>query len=74
MAKYTLKLLWYEHLSRKNKKMLKNVKVLLYAYFYNIPLNELGQTFFSIHNLTFSRLPNIGKVRIKVEPKNNYFS
>ena len=33
------------------------MKVLLYAYFYNTSLNELGPTYFSIYNLLFSHFP-----------------
>ena len=45
--------------------------VLLYTYFYNISLNALRPTFFNIYNL---HSPNIGKIRVKVGPKTNYFS
>ena len=48
--------------------------VLLYTYFYNISLNVLRPTFFNIYNLPFLRSPNIGKIRVKVGPKTNYFS
>ena len=48
--------------------------VLLYTYFYNISLNVLRPTFFNIYNLPFLPSPNIGKIRIKVMPKTNYFS
>ena len=54
--------------------MLKNIKVLLYTNFYNISLNVLRQTFFNICNLSFLRSPNIGKIRVKVGPKTDYFS
>ena len=54
--------------------MLKNVTVLLYTNFYNISLNVLRPTFFNIYNLPFLRSPNIGKIRVKVGPKTNYFS
>ena len=48
--------------------------VLLYTYFYNISLNILRPNFFNIYNLSFLRCPNIGKTRVKVGPKTNYFS
>ena len=54
--------------------MLKNMTVLLYIYFHNISLNVLRPTFFNIYNLPFLRSPNIGKIRVKVGPKTNYFS
>ena len=47
--------------------------VLLYKYFY-ICLKLLRPTFFNIYNLPFLRSPNIGKIRVKVGPKTNYFS
>ena len=50
----------------------KNMTVLLYTYFY-IFLNVLRPTFFNIYNLPFLRSPNIGKIRVKVGPKTNYF-
>ena len=34
----------------------------------------LRPTFFNIYNLPFLRSPNIGKIRVKVGPKTNYFS
>ena len=58
----------------KIKNVLKNMTVLLYTYFYNISLNILRPTFFNIYNLPFLRSPNIGKIRVKVGPKTNYFS
>ena len=54
--------------------MLKNMTVLLYTYFFNISLNVLRPTFFNIRNLPFLSSPNIGKIRVKVGPKTNYFS
>ena len=53
--------------------MLKNMTLLLYTFFY-ISLNVLTPTFFNIFNLSFLRSPNIGKIRVKVVPKTNYFS
>ena len=58
----------------QNKNALKNMTVLLYTYFYNISLNVLRPAFFNIYNLPFLRSPNIGKIRVKVGPKTNYFS
>ena len=54
--------------------MIKNLAVLSYIYFYNISLNVLRPTFFDIYNLPFLLSPNIGKIRVKVGPKTNYFS
>ena len=48
--------------------------LLLYTYFLNISLNVLRPTFFNICNLPFLSSPNIGKIRVKVGPKTNYFS
>ena len=36
--------------------------------------NVLRPTFSNIFNLPFSSSPNIGKIRVKVWPKTNYFS
>ena len=63
-----------EYPFKQNKNISKNMAVLLYTYFYNISLNTPRLTFFSIYNLPFLRSPNIGKVRVKVGPKTNYFS
>ena len=63
-----------EYPFKPNKNVLKNMTVLLYTYFYNISLNVLRPTFFNIYNLPFLRSPNIGKIRVKVGPKTNYFS
>ena len=46
----------------------------LYTYFYDISLNEFRPTLFNIYNLPFLRSPNIGKIKVKVRPKTNYFS
>ena len=59
---------------KQNRSMLKNMTVLLHTYFFNISLNVLKPTFFNIYNLPFLRPPNIGKIRVKVGPKINYFS
>ena len=61
-------------LSSKIKICEKNMTVLLYTNFYNISLNVLRSTFLNIHNLHFLRSPNIGKIRVTVEPKTDYFS
>ena len=50
------------------------MSVLLYIYFHNISLNVQSPTFFDIYNLTFLRSLNIGKIRVKAEPKTNNFS
>ena len=53
--------------------MLKSMTVLSYTIFYNISLNVLRPTFFNIYNLSFLRSPNIGKIKVNVGQKNNYF-
>ena len=63
-----------EYPFKQNKSMLKNMTVLLYTYFFNISLNVPRPTFFNICSLPFLRSPNIGKIRVKVEPKTYYFS
>ena len=63
-----------EYPFKQNRGMLKNMTVLLYTYFLNISLNVLRPTFFNICNLSFLSSPNIGKIKIKVGPKGNYFS
>ena len=63
-----------EYPLKQDKDMLKNMIVLLYTYFYNISFSVLRPTFFNIYNLPFWRSPNIGKIRVKVRPKTNYFS
>ena len=55
---------------KENKNTLKIMQVL----FYNISLNWLRQNFLNICNLPISHFPNIRKIRVKVGPKNNYFS
>ena len=62
-----------EYPLKQNKNVLKNMTVLLYTYFYNISLNVLRPTFFNIYNLPFLHTLNIGKIRVKVGPKTNYF-
>ena len=63
-----------EYPFKQNRSMLKNMTVLLYMYFFNISLNVLRPTFFNTCNLPFLSSPNIGKIRVKVGPKTNYFS
>ena len=63
-----------EYPFKQNKNTLKNIKVPLYTYFYNISLNVLRPTFFNIYNIPYLLSPNIGKIRVKVGPKTNYFS
>ena len=63
-----------EYPFKQNKNMLKNMTVLLYTNFYKISLNALRPTFSNIYNLPFLRSPNIGKIRVKVGPKTDYFS
>ena len=63
-----------EYPFKQNKNMLKTMTVVLHRNFYNISLIVLRPTFFIIYNLTFLRSPNIGKIRVKVEPKTDYFS
>ena len=62
-----------EYPFKQNRSMLKNMTVLLYTYSFNISLNAQRPTFFGICNLPFLRSPNIGKIRVKVGPKTNYF-
>ena len=63
-----------EYPFKQNRSMLKKMSVLLYTYFLNISLNVLRPIFFNICNLPFLSSPNIGKIRVKVGPKTNYFS
>ena len=63
-----------EYPLKQNKNVLKNMTVLLYTYFHNISLNVLRPTFFNVYNLPFLCSPNIGKIRVKVGSKTNYFS
>ena len=63
-----------EYPFKQSRSTLKNMTVLLYTYFVNISLNVLRPNFFNICNLTFLHCPNIGKIRVKVGPKTNYFS
>ena len=57
-----------EYPFKQNKNILKNMKGLLYTYFYKIFSNALRPIFFNIYNLPFLRILNIGKIRIKVGP------
>ena len=63
-----------EYPFKQNRSILKNVTLLLYTYFFSISSNVPRRTFFNICNLPFLRCPNIGKIRVKVGPKTNYFS
>ena len=63
-----------EYPFKQNKNMLKNMAKLSYTNFYNISLNVLRPTFFNIYNLPFLRSPNIGKIRVKVGSKTDYFA
>ena len=63
-----------EYPFKENKNTLKIIQVLLYTHFYNISLNVLRPNFLNICNLPISHFPNIRKIRVKVEPKTNYFS
>ena len=63
-----------EYTFKQNRGMLKNITALLYTYYFNISLNALRPIFLNICNLPFLRFPNIGKIRVKVGPKTNYFS
>ena len=49
--------------------MLKNMKILLYTYFYDISLNAIKPNFFNAYNLTFSCSPNLGKSKSKLAQK-----
>ena len=71
---YKLLIKFSEYPFKQNRSMLKNMTVLLYTYSFNISLNAQRPTFFGICNLPFLRSPNIGKIRVKVGPKTNYFS
>ena len=62
-----------EYPLKQNKNVKKHGSA-IYTYFYNIFLNVLRVTFFSIYNLPFLCSPNISKIRVKVGPKTNYFS
>ena len=63
-----------EYPFKENKNTLKNIQVLLYTHFHNISLNVLRPSFLNICNLPISHFSNIGKIRVKVGPKTNYFS
>ena len=62
-----------EYPFKQNENVLKNMTGLFYTYFDNISLNVLRPTFSNIRNLPFLHSPNIGKIRVKVGPKTNYF-
>ena len=59
---------------KQSRNILEHMTVLLYTYFLNISLNVLRPTFFNACNWPFLCSLNIGKVRVKVGPKANYFS
>ena len=63
-----------EYPFKKNKNTLKNMQVLLYTHFYNIPLNVSRPNFLNICNLPISHFPNIRTIRVKVGPKINHLS
>ena len=63
-----------EYTFKQNRGMLKNITALLYTYYFHISLNALRPIFLNICNFPFLRSPNIGKIRVKVGPKTNYFS
>ena len=54
---------WWLHKNMNCAFLLKDMKVLLYICFYNISLNVLRPT----------RSPHIGKIRVNIGPKTNYF-
>ena len=59
---------------KQNRSMLKKTWLCYYIqFFFNIILNVLRPTFFNTCNLPFLHSPNIGKIRINVGPKTNYF-
>ena len=58
----------------KQKYVKKHDCAIYIHIFFNIPLNVLRPTFFNICSLPFLSSPNIGKSRVKVGPKTNYFS
>ena len=62
-----------EYLFKWYKNMLKNMTVIFYIHIFYISLNVLRPTFFNIYNLLFLCSPNIGKIRVKVGPRTNYF-
>ena len=61
-----------EYPFKQNKN--KNMTVLLYTNFSDISLIVLRPTFFNKYNLSYLRSPNIGKIKVKVGPKTDYFS
>ena len=54
---------------KQNKYMLKNMKVRLYTYFYNISLNVLRPNFFNMYNLPFSLFSNNVEIRTNLGQK-----
>ena len=68
-------LMWnFQHIFMWKRKYWQIFTAALYTYFYNISLSVLRPTFFNICNLPFWHSPNIGKIRVKVGPKNSYFT
>ena len=63
-----------EYPFKQNKNVLKNMTVILCTNFCNISFNVPRPTFFNMYNLPFLHSPNIGKIRVKVGPKTDYFS
>ena len=62
-----------EYPFKQNRSKLKNMTVLLYTCFYSIYLNVLKPFFFNIYNVPFLHSANIGKIKVKVGSKANYF-
>ena len=60
-----------EYPFKKNRSMLKNMTVVLYTCFFNVYLNVPKP--FNIYNVPFLHSANIGKIKVKVGSKANYF-
>ena len=65
---YNIKVSEYPFKQNKNK----NMTVLLYTNFSDVSLIVLRPTFFNKYY--YLRSPNIGKIKVKVGPKTDYFS
>ena len=63
-----------EYPFKHNKNIFKKYGSAIIYIFYNISLNVLRLTFFNIYNLPFLRSPNIGKIKVRVGSKTDYFS
>ena len=61
----------WEYPFKQNRSMLKNMTVVLYTCFFNVYLNVLKP--FNIYNVPFLHSANIGKIKVKVGLKANYF-